>query len=176
MSIETMTKISTITVGSGGSASIEFTNIPQTYTDLHLMISLRSSRATVVYDTGIIRFNSDSGNNYSASRRLYGDGGSAISDAPAITNGGLFEMPTATGATANTFGNISIYIPNYISSNYKSYSSDGVSENNGATSFTSLIAGLWNITNPINTITLTPYAGSTWQQYSSATLYGIRKY
>ena len=34
--------ISTITVGSGGAASIDFTSIPQTYTDLLVKISLRA--------------------------------------------------------------------------------------------------------------------------------------
>jgi hypothetical protein len=166
--------IATTTVGSGGAANIEFTSIPAIYTDLCILTSLRSNRATVVYDTGRIRFNSDSGNNYTASRRLYGDGSSAFSDAPAITNSGLFEMPTASGATASTFGNIQIYIPNYTSSNYKSYSNDGVSENNAATAFTTLIAGLWNSTSAITSITLTPFAGTLWSQYSTATLYGIK--
>jgi hypothetical protein len=170
----TYSKIATYTVGSGGVASISFLNIPQNYTDLHLITSLRSNRATVVYDTGIIRFNSDSGNNYVASRRLYGDGSSAFSDAPAITNSGLFEMPTASGATASTFGNMQIYIPNYTSSNYKSYSNDGVSENNATTSFTTLIAGLWNSTSAITSITITPFAGTLWNQYSTAHLYGVK--
>jgi len=166
--------IATVTVGSGGAANIEFTSIPATYKDLCILTSLRSNRATVVYDTGRIRFNSDSGNNYTASRRLYGDGSSAFSDAPAITNSGIFEMPTASGATASTFGNIQIYIPNYTSGNYKSFSNDGVSENNSATSFATLIAGLWNSTSAITSITLTPFAGTLWSEYSTATLYGIK--
>ena len=171
---DTYTLISSVTVGAGGASSIDFTSIPSTYTDLCVVMSLRSNRATVVYDTGRIRFNSDSGNNYAASKRLYGDGGTAISDAPAIVNSGLFEMPTAAGATANTFGNMQVYIPNYAGSAYKSYSSDGVSENNGTTSFTTLIAGLWNSTSAITSITLTPFAGSAWVQYSTAYLYGIK--
>jgi hypothetical protein len=32
----TMVKIQTITVGASGSASIEFSNIPQTFTDLKI--------------------------------------------------------------------------------------------------------------------------------------------
>jgi len=34
----TLKKIQTVTVGSGGAASIEFTSIPQTYTDLKLVV------------------------------------------------------------------------------------------------------------------------------------------
>ena len=165
-------KIASTTVESP-VASIDFSSIPSGYTDLMLAISVRTNRATEIYDTGRIRFNSDSGSNYAASRRLYGNGSSAVSDAPAITNSGLFEMPTASGATVNTFGNIQIYIPNYTSSNYKSYSNDGVSENNATASYATLIAGLWNSTSAITSISLIPYAGSAWTTGSTATLYGV---
>ena len=174
MPSNTYTLISSVTVGAGGASSIDFTSIPATYTDLLLDLSIRSNRATEVYDTGRIRFNSDSGSNYTASRRLYGNGSSAVSDAPAITNSGLFEMPTAAGATASTFGNIQIYIPNYAGSNYKSYSNDGVSENNGTAAYASLIAGLWNSTAAITAVNLLPYSGSQFVQYSTAYLYGIK--
>jgi hypothetical protein len=43
----TMVKIDTVTVGSGGAASIEFTNIPQTYTDLQIVLSARSATSDV---------------------------------------------------------------------------------------------------------------------------------
>jgi len=170
----TYTAIATVEVGAGGASSIDFTGIASSWTDLVLHLSIRSNRATQVYDTGRIRFNSDSGSNYTASRRLYGNGTSAVSDAPAITNSGLFEMPTAAGATASTFGNIQIYIPNYAGSNYKSYSSDGVSENNATAAYASLIAGLWNSTSAITQVNLLPYSGTLFDQYSTATLYGIK--
>ena len=37
----TLVKIQTVTVGSGGASSIDFTSIPQTYTDLCLVYSAR---------------------------------------------------------------------------------------------------------------------------------------
>jgi len=39
MSLETMTKIGTYTVGAGTDSSVSFTNIPQTYTDLIVKVS-----------------------------------------------------------------------------------------------------------------------------------------
>jgi hypothetical protein len=36
--------IETVTVGSGGAANIEFTSIPQTYTDLKLVISGKNDK------------------------------------------------------------------------------------------------------------------------------------
>jgi hypothetical protein len=37
--------ISSVTVGSGGAANIEFTSIPATYTDLYVLASIRSNRS-----------------------------------------------------------------------------------------------------------------------------------
>jgi hypothetical protein len=77
--------------------------------------------------------------------------------------------------TANTFSSTEIYIPNYASANYKSYSVDQVDEGNQTTVYSHLIAGLWSNTAPINQITFTP-TSYNFVQYSTATLYGIRKY
>ena len=35
--------LSTVTVGAGGAASIDFTSIPSTYTDLQILCSLKTS-------------------------------------------------------------------------------------------------------------------------------------
>ena len=76
------------------------------------------------------------------------------------------------GATASTFGNAEIYIPNYASSNNKSVSADFVSETNAADAIFGLTAGLWANTSAITSIKLTPAAA--FAQYSTATLYGIK--
>ena len=65
--------INTQTLGTA-VADVYFTSIPQTYTDLVLVISSNTSSNT---QTGY-RLNSDSGNNYSDTR-LSGDGASALS-------------------------------------------------------------------------------------------------
>jgi hypothetical protein len=80
---------------------------------------------------------------------------------------------SGNGATASTFGNGEVYIPNYAGSTNKSMSADGVSENNGTEAYTDLIANLWSNTSAITSILLYPDSG-TWQQYSTATLYGIK--
>lgn len=169
-----MIPISTVTVGSGGAANIVFTSIPQTYTDLKVVLSTRSSRATV-QDTFNVLFNSNtSGYSY---RRLYGDSSSGPGTDASSGDGSLTTGYTQGGnGTANTFGNLELYIPNYTSNGVKSVSSDGVSENNATVSYLGLVASLWSGTTPITSITLTPTTGGTLQQYSSATLYGIRKY
>ena len=46
----TYTLISTVTVGAGGAASIDFNSIPGTYTDLLLVVSVRSTRPAATND------------------------------------------------------------------------------------------------------------------------------
>lgn len=165
-----ITKISTITVGSGGAASIDFTSIPGTYTDLFLVCSLRASSATE--DTGMLRFNGDSGANY-VRRGLYGTGSSAASFAQTTTfiaAGGY----AASDFTANTFSNQSIYIPNYSGSTYKSTSTDAVSENNATRAYQYIWAGIWNNTAAITSMSLSASSGNLAEN-STATLYGVLK-
>jgi len=161
----TLKKIQTVTVGSGGAANIEFTSIPQTYTDLKLVVSLRTNNAGA--EAVMIEFNGSSSN--LSGRRLYGDGGSAASDT--LTNI-RFAVNTAAD-TASVFANGEFYIPNYTSANYKSVSVDGVNETNGTNAVQSLVAGLWSNTAAITSIKLLGNNSGSFVQYSTATLYGI---
>jgi hypothetical protein len=170
-----MIPISTVTVGSGGASTIEFNNITQNYTDLVLLTSLRSTDTSSNWGAATLRFNGDSGNNY-YHKELYGTGSAAGSgEGSAATSMGAVR-PNSNGTTANTFSNASFYIPNYTSSNQKSTSEDSVTENNATAALSPMVAGRWTGTSAITSIVLTPSGGFSWMQYSSATLYGIRKY
>lgn len=159
----TFTKIASVSVGSGGASSIDFTSIPSTYTDLCLLLSARSSRPAT-NDTLTLQLNSTN----ITGRRLYGDGSSAASDTvPQI-------LPPGTTATSNTFGNTSFYITNYAStSQYKSVSIDDTMENNATASYMDMIAGLYSSNSAVTSITLDLDNGA-FLQYSTATLYGIK--
>ncbi len=159
-----MKAIQTVTVGAGGAASIDFTNIPQTYTDLHLLVSLREESSTSA--VAFIKFNNATANR--SERYIQGNGSSATSGTTSV----LQFIVCQPSDTASTFGNASIYIPNYTSSNFKSVSSDSVSENNATSAFSRLVAGLWADTSAINQITITTDTGDV-AQYSTATLYGV---
>jgi hypothetical protein len=164
----TYTLIQSVTVGSGGAASIEFGSIPQTYTDLVLLYSGRSTRSATGDDL-YIRFNGLSTN--LSSRYLYGTGSVAGSSNDAsIAYIGYFTGDTAT---ASVFSNGSIYIPNYTASVAKSISGDSVNENNATAAVQNLHAGLWNATAAITQINIYA-ANGNWKQYSSASLYGIK--
>jgi hypothetical protein len=69
--------IATTTLGSA-QATVTFSSIPQTYTDLILITQGRHNSSGVNKDV-YLQFNQDTATNYS-STRLYGDGSSALSD------------------------------------------------------------------------------------------------
>ena len=159
-------KIATVEVGSAGASSIDFTSIPQGYTDLKLVISARTTT------TGTAANLAFSFNGSTASRTgiyLGGNGSSASSGSS--TEFLIWTLPY-NDATSNVFGNTEMYIPNYAGSTNKSISTDGVSENNATDGRVAFTASLWSNTAAINRVTLTPQAGSL-MQYSTATLYGI---
>jgi len=166
------TRIQHIEVPSGGQASIVFSSIPATYTDLKVVLSARTDSSTfVVVDTAILYFNTDTSStaNYTM-RTLWGDGTNATSD---TTKRGAFI--TGATATSSTFGSVQYYIPNYTAAVNKSVSIDGVSETNGTTAYQGIHAWLWSNTAAIDTITLKAETGGNFVQYTSATLYGILK-
>jgi hypothetical protein len=159
-------KIAEVTVATP-QANIEFTSIPSVYTDLKVLVSGRSSTTT----TGIDAIFNGSTSSYT-NKRLYATGsGSPTSDSAAtsyISN----TMINDSSYTANVFGNGEIYIPNYTSSNFKSVSVDGVSENNATTALAMMTAGLWSNTAAITSILLRPNSGN-FATNTTATLYGI---
>ena len=169
----TYTKIDSITVGSGGAASVTFSSIPATYTDLVIKASARGENAGIITDFGIA-FNG--GNRISDSQysliTLYANSTTAASyTRAAFGYNHLFYIPGST-ATANTFGNGEVYIPNYASSTNKSISTFGVNENNTvANAYNALTAGLRTNTAVITSITLSAYLDLA--EHSTFTLYGI---
>ena len=163
----TFTQIgSAVVVGSGGQTTISFTTIPSTYTDLVIKISARTNLGSSVVDGLGVSFNT--GGTYTV-RRLYGAGsGTPSSD---TTNSAPFT--TASTATASTFGNAEIYIPNYAGSTAKSFSVDGVSENNATAAYAGLMAGLWSGTAAITQINLTSGSAANFVEHTTAYLYGV---
>jgi hypothetical protein len=160
---------STVTVGSGGAASIDFTSIPSTYTDLLVLASVRGSDVTTTNTNLRIEFNGST-TSYTEIE-LYGNGSAAASASLSYIS--LGYVPNA-GATASTFGNCQAYIPNYAGSTNKSVSTEGVAEGNTTAMLMGIDAGLWSNTAAITSIKL--YVPSyNLVQYSTATLYGISK-
>jgi hypothetical protein len=164
----TYQKIASVTLTSA-AASIDFTSIPSTYTDLLIKASLRSAAASV--NPGLkITFNTSALN--FTGRNVYGDGSTAGSY---TDTAGEIGILAGNSATANTFGNCEIYIPNYAGATNKSFSVDSVNENNATSASQYLYANLWSQTAAITAISLLSGGAANLMQYSSATLYGISK-
>ena len=174
MPANTYTLIEKITVGAAGASSITFTSIPQTYTDLKVVISVRDA----TNNNGVVKITfNGSATGYTA-RELVGSGAAASSDTNYTGSGtyyGTEGSSAPSNATASTFSNCEFYIPNYTSSNNKSISADSLYENNGTTAYQSLSAGLWSNSAAITSITVTQFSGNNFAQYSTAYLYGIAK-
>jgi len=165
----TFTLIASSTVGSGGTPYIEFTSIPATYTDLLVLLSLRTEN-TGTHDTVRVQFNSSAAN-----FNVIEFSGDGANDGSSPRSDGYVGYMNANASTANTFSSISLYIPNYASSNYKSYSVDKVSEQNGVTAYQEMVAGLWSQTAAITTLKFISAGNSIdLAQYSTAYLYGIK--
>lgn len=165
----TYKKIASVTVGAGGAATMDFNSIPGTYTDLKLIISAKTNAASIS-DFTKIRFNGVS-TSYS-NRNVYGQSGSPFSS----TNTEILASCNGNNSTASTFGNSEYYLPNYTGNTNKSVSVDSVSETNGTNdTYAWLAAGLWSNTAAITSISLSPFNGTSFNQYSTATLYGISK-
>jgi hypothetical protein len=170
----TYTLISSVTVGSGGAATISFTSIPATYTDLLIKLSSRTNRSGNPADDHYIQFNGNTSAVYSM-RRLLGNGSSVFSDSSSGSTGAFVGDATATTATASTFANTEIYIPNYTSSNAKSISTDSVTEDNATTAYQIFNASLWNPATQaaITSLLIGSVSSSNFVQYTTAYLYGI---
>lgn len=164
----TFVKIATVTVGAGGAASMDFTSIPSTYTDLILLGSTRSSNSN---NYGDVFFTFNGATTNRSARYLEGSGSAAASGTQTTMGAGSGQ---GNSATASTFGNFQLYVPNYAGAANKSSSADGVGENNAAQAYATLTANLWSSTAAINQITILPLSTFVFQQYSTATLYGIK--
>ena len=148
------------------AASIEFTSIPSTFTDLVILISARSNLGSL--GDLFISFNGSTAS--FTGRNLDGSGSSVGGGANARYVGTINGTPQ----TANTFGSYAIYIPNYAGATNKSFSVDSVTENNATLAIQTIGAGLWSSTAAITSVAFTPSSGSLVTG-TTASLYGVLK-
>ena len=174
----TYDSISTITVGSGGSASIEFTSIPSTYTHLQIRSINQSNRPTYSRDEFRMTMNSDTNPNYSW-HNLIGTG-SAADPGNAISQQYILGQDCVGTGNGNFWGSFVLDILDYKNTNKSKTvryiagldtNSAGVDGYNGSISFGS---GRYGPTNAITSIKFIPTSGTLWNQYTQFALYGIK--
>jgi hypothetical protein len=159
--------IASSTVGSGGAASIDFSSIPSTYTDLVIKASLRLTTSGI-NETVYLTINGSTANG--SLRYLAGNGATPFQGTD--TRVGVRDINGNT-STASTFSNTEFYIPNYSGSTNKSFSADNAMENNATTAVSGISASLWSQTAAITSLSLVGATGSL-MQYSTAYLYGVK--
>jgi hypothetical protein len=158
----TYEKIATTTLGSNQN-TVTFSSISGSYTDL-IVISDGNSTGSANIN---LRFNSDSGSNYSRTR-MYGDGSSAGSDRNSNQTSindivGTINSTTSRGnyiAQIQNYSNTTTYKTAIVRGNSQQYAMAGV--------------GLWRSTSAINTIELICGDAANFRSGSTFTLYGIK--
>ena len=170
MANETYTLIQKTTLNAS-AASITFSSIPQTFTDLVVKVSGRSASASNQSAFNMNINSSSSGYTY---KWLYGLPASGTAGSTGASDS-VVGYANGSTATANTFGSAEIYIPNYTSSNYKSASADAISEGNVTDQRLGLVAYLWANTAAITSLSFVMNDASNWSQYTSISLYGVAK-
>lgn len=154
------------------AASVTFSNIPQTYKSLKLLVSARSDLSANYHNFFSVEFNGSATG--ISQRKLEGYGGGTVGSNSNTTNTGTVP---AAGATTLTFGNYEITIPNYSSTtSNKVTSTDLVTENNASGTYSAdawLQAGLWANNAAITSIALIVQNSANFVFGSTFTLYGL---
>lgn len=174
--------IQTATVSGGGQGTLQFTNIPQTYTDLLIFGSVRDSRTNDATNYTTIQLNGSTTTSW-LFRGWSGQGSNGIVGAEqgSGSNGVVGQpitIPTNM-ATSNSFSNWSLLIPNYTSTNNKALIAESGNESiQGAMIGTSFSGIYYQLASAITSIqfgiSFTGSGGGTYQTNSSITLYGIK--
>ena len=173
----TMIPIQSITL-TGSAASVTFSGIPQTYTDLVLRMSIRSSATQTTVDFIVTANSITSGYSYTAMR--VNSSNSPVSFR-ASSQASINVMGASdSSATANTFASAEIYVPSYTVAINKPMSIVAAPESNiasGGNGFNTAQAALLSNTAAIASLTINsdPYAqGRTWVAGCTFHLYGIK--
>ena len=168
----TYVNIASITTVATQTSTITLSSIPQTYTDLMLLCSIRGDRQVNADPTNITLNGSAGGTDYSCTRLF------ASQSSPSATrsnNDSRILTPDIVPQnfmTGNVFCNFSIYLPNYTTSGTKSLClQGGFTRSSGATANTTSLSGLVRTSSPVTSIVL---SGNGYNAGSTFYLYGIK--
>ncbi len=159
--------IATVTVGSGGASSIEFTSIPQTYQHLQIRSVSRCSDTAAVDAAVVLQIN---GVSVERTHGLFGSG----SAAGAFSGTSGYAMNTlGTNALANAFAASIIDILDYAStSKNKTIRAFNGYDVSGSGGYIFVYSSLRVTTAAVTSIRLS--GGWNWLQHTTFALYGIK--
>jgi len=154
--------------------SVLFSNIPQNYQDLRLVLFVRDTASTgylaIYFKESTYGYSTT---NYSQTS-LSGNG-SAASSSRLTNSNRIIPLDVLSGATSGVFGFHTIDILNYANtSTYKTVLTRGAGDANGS-GFVELNASLWTKTDGVSQIGIyTTSGGAGLAAGSTVTLYGVR--
>jgi len=170
--------IATTTVGSGGSSSVTFSSIPNTYAHLQIRMFGQTNRTGATQDSVLVQFNNDaSDSNYT--RHVMAGDGSSISGGNATSGGSSasaafgIRFGTNDGGTSRWGSGISDILDYANTNKYKTHRALGGTEN-GTTGLLGISSNLWLNTSAISTVVIKPHTGTQFNQYTHFALYGIK--
>lgn len=153
--------LATTTLGSA-TATVTFSSIPSTYTDLVLIATVKLTTDNT--DRLILQFNNDTSNNYSTTF-LYVENSTVLSGRMTNVN----EMRFYNQSTANFYPNI-IHIMDYVNNTtYKT----AIGRTSAADISPVTTVGLWRSTATITQVDVK--SPNTFTSGSTVTLYGIKE-
>ena len=163
----TFTLIASNTLGSATS-SVTFSSIPQTYTDLRLVINCGTS----TNGDGIsIKFNGDASSIYSDTG-LWGTGSSATTGRHVAATGAALSIATGGSTTASSMITLADFIDYSNTTTYKSFiSRAGNATSTASYPATEITLGMWSSTSAITSLAV--LVGSNFVAGSTFELYGI---
>jgi hypothetical protein len=158
----TYTPIATTTLGSA-QATVTFSSISASYTDL-VLIAAQGNNQNTDYDI-YIRFNGDSGSNYSRTQ-LVGNGSTA-SSSRSSNNTEIRLGPSIDNTPTSLF---TLNVMNYSNT---TTNKTALIRSGQASGYTVAEVGLWRNTAAITSISFTLQGGYSYVAGSTFTLYGI---
>ena len=173
-----------VTTLSGAQSSIEFNNIPQTYTHLQVR-GISRNTASVSGDLTQFRLNGDTGSNYYY-HWLVGSapsGNVPVSSTPSgLTSYGAIAYNTADATySASVFGGVIFDILDYTNANKTKtvrsiFGGNTNVASSSANQFVGMVSNLWLGTAAVTSLTIYPYnvGSNTFTANTSFALYGIK--
>jgi hypothetical protein len=161
MAAPAMQAIGNVTL-SAASATVTFSNIPQTYRDLRLVIT-GSNTVGNVYGC-FINLNGDSGSNYYFVR-AHGDGSSAVTQSGNATTFGMLGW--------STLGTIANFQGDFLDANATDKHKVFLGRGSDPAGRVAMFANRWANTAAITSITIIAESASSWTAGSTFTLYGV---
>lgn len=156
---------------SSSASTITFSSISGAYTDLRLILS-HLHTATVIQSAGI-RFNADSGSNYSTT---YLDGTGSGASSGRLTNETSLVISYRPSASApDTVPVLAVVdIQSYANTNVYKTALTAQSSHFASGGFVSRYVGLWRSTSAITSITIMNRGSGSFLSGTTASLYGIK--